>query len=202
MSSSNADPEGQRRRPQTSKPTSESRRRLIRAGAAAGPVAFGIVTRPARAGGLCQTPSAFGSMHASGPGKEIPTCSGRTPGYWKQRQHFDEWPSPYVPVNQPGLYGATASFFHGVGFGGNQFQGATLLAVLGEGGNDGGYVALARHISAALLNAASGKTPVLTVAAVLDIWNQYCAVGYYEPTAGVQWDEEQIVAYLKTTMPV
>lgn len=182
---------------------SASRRKLLKAGAAASPLAFVIATRPARAtGNLCQAPSAFGSMHASGPGKEHPTCIGRTPGYWKQKQHFDAWPSPYFPVDRPPPASLVASQFHGVGFSGSQFNGRTLLDVLGEGGDAGGYVALARHIAAALLNAASGKTPVLTVAAVLQIWNDYVARGYYEPTAGVKWDAEQIVTYLKSTMPV
>ena len=140
-------------------------------------------------------------MHASGPGKQYPTCSGRTPGYWKQKQHFDEWPLPYAPVSEP-LNGTTASVFHRVGFSGNHFETMTLLEVLGEGGNAGNFVALGRHITAALLNAASGKTPVLTVGMVLEIWNEYATRGYYEPTAGVQWDEEEIVTYLKSTMPI
>jgi hypothetical protein len=92
--------------------------------------------------------------------------------------------------------------FHQAGFQGHQFGEMTLLDVLGNGGNDGGYGALGRHIAAALLNAASGKTPVLNVPAVLTIWNDYVATGRYEPTAGVYWDEEKIVTYLKSTMPV
>ena len=141
-------------------------------------------------------------MHASGPGKEYPTCTGRTAGYWRQPQHFGEWPVPYLPVNQPGLGGGSATLFHGVGFQGTQFDGLTLLDVLKEGSNEGGYVALGRHIAAALLNAASGKAVVLPVSAVLAIWNEYVASGHYEPTAGVEWDAEQIVAYLKSTMPL
>ena len=141
-------------------------------------------------------------MHASGPGKEYPSCTGRTPGYWKQEQHFSKWPSPYCPVTTQGVGGTAATLFHQVGFHGSQFSGLTLLYVLGDGGNAGGYGALGRHIVAALLNAASGKTPVLTVVAVQRIWNDYVATGRYEPTAGVYWDAEKIVAYLQSTMPV
>lgn len=124
-----------------------------------------------------------------------------TPGYWKQTHHFDQWPTPYVPVTNPSL-GTAESLFHHVGFGGSRFASMTLLQVLSEGGNAGGFVALGRHIVAALLNAASGKTPVLSVSMVLNIWNEYVANGHYEPTAGVRWNEEQIVSYPKSTMPI
>ena len=141
-------------------------------------------------------------MHASGPGKEYASCTGRTPGYWKQDQHFSSWPAPYYPVTTTGLGATTATMFHQAGFQGSQFSGLTLLDVLGEQGNAGGYAALGRHIVAALLNAASGKTPVLSVFAVLTIWNDFVATGRYEPTAGVYWDADKIVAYLKSTMPL
>jgi hypothetical protein len=32
------------------------------------------------------------------------------------------------------------------------------------------------------------------------LWNDYVALGYFEPTAGVQWGPAQIVAYIKSTM--
>lgn len=184
-------------------PAFDVRRRFLKAGVAASPVAFAIATRPARATDhLCRQPSAFGSMHASGPGKQYASCTGRTPGYWKQEQHFSAWPAPYCPVTRTGLGATAATLFHQAGFHGSQFTGMTLLDVLGENGNSGGYTALARHIVAALLNAASGKTPVLSVIAVLTIWNDFVATGRYEPTAGVYWDADKIVAYLKSTMPV
>ena len=199
MSSSTPKPQQQDQPPQGGAPTSGGRRTILKIGALTAPLA--IVTRPARAtGDLCRAPSAYGSVHASGPGKQYATCTGRTPGYWKQTHHFDEWPLPYAPVSEPSS-GTTASVFHGVGFNGSHFETMTLVQVLSEGGNAGHFVALGRHIVAALLNAAAGKTPVLTVGMVLDIWNEYAARGYYEPTAGVQWDEEQIVTYLKSTMP-
>ena len=177
------------------------RRTVLKRGVAAAPIAFAVTTRPARAGGLfaCQAPSAFGSMNASGPRAEGMSCTGRTPGYWKQPQHFSEWSAPYRPQSTPGHGDATL-------FGAAGFQGPlhdkTLLEVLELGGNEGGYGALARHIVAALLNAQSGKTPVLSVQAVRDIWNSYVDLGHYEATAGVYWDAETIVEYLKTTMPL
>jgi hypothetical protein len=73
----------------------------------------------------------------------------------------------------------------------------TLLEVLGLGG--GGVNPLARHISAALLNAAAGLTPVLSETAVRTIWNEYVQKGYFSPTAGVKWSAAEIVTYLGQT---
>lgn len=68
---------------------------------------------------------------------------GCTPGYWKQKQHFDSWTNPpYDPDNM----------FVSAGFD-DAFPGMTLLEVLKQGG--GGLKALGRHTVAALLNTAS-----------------------------------------------
>jgi hypothetical protein len=76
----------------------------------------------------------------------------------------------------------------------------TLLDVLEAGGGPPGDVG--RHIVAALLNAASGLTPVLSVADVLIMWEEYATMGYFEPTAGVRWYHGEIVDYLLSTMPL
>jgi cysteine-rich repeat protein len=81
---------------------------------------------------------------------ELVGDEGCTPGYWKQKQHFDSWTAPYAP-NTP-----FANVFE------DAFPGQTLLSVLKNGG--GGLDALGRHTVAALLNAASsgvnyGQTP-------------------------------------------
>jgi hypothetical protein len=67
---------------------------------------------------------------------------GCTPGYWKQRQHFDSWVG-FLPTQS----------FASAGFE-DAFPGLTLLQVLSNGG--GGLDALGRHAVAALLNAANG----------------------------------------------
>ena len=72
---------------------------------------------------------------------------GCTPGYWKQTQHFDSWPSAYSPGDD----------FDTV-FGVDLFSpDRTLLQALKAGG--GGADALGRHAVAALLNA-SPDVPV------------------------------------------
>ncbi len=185
------------------------RRRLLKGGLSAGPVLITLATRPVLGCTTdCKTPSAFASINvqASHRGTSSPPCQGRTPGFWKNCTHNQgQWPSPYRPhsvldtrarVMQP------ATLFHcaTTGFNGTVFSGKTMLDVLCLGG--GGTNAVGRHITAALLNAAMTWTPVLGQTDVRDIWNEYVARGYYEPTAGVKWGADQIVAYLQSTMPL
>ena len=72
---------------------------------------------------------------------------GCTPGYWKQKQHFDSYPAGYSP---------DMSFNAALGLPGTALfaDSFTLLDALGLGG--GGKNALARHAAAAILTAASG----------------------------------------------
>ncbi len=95
-----------------------------------------------------------------------PSLSGCTPGYWKQRQHFDSWPAGVTPSTP------FASIFA------NAFPGRTLLQVLGHGG--GGLYALGRHTVAAYLSAGTvdyGMTQAQVVAA----FNAAYASGDYGP---------------------
>ena len=130
------------------------------------------------------------------------TCSGRTPGYWKQSQHFSSWKPPFYPTTTskhkatlfkdwftPTPYASTATF----------------LDVLNMGGGPPDDVA--RHIVATALNIAAGWVPVLTLATIQGIWKQYMltgggTAGYFEPTAGVKWYHDDIVNYLLSTMPL
>jgi len=66
---------------------------------------------------------------------------GCTPGYWKQKQHFDSWPSGLLPET---LF---SDVFE------DAFPGLSLLDALQLKG--GGLNALGRHTVAALLNAES-----------------------------------------------
>ena len=197
------------------------RRRLIQGASGAAPIMMTLVSRPVTAG-VCTPASSFASINASRPDNAY-TCQGLTPGYWKQEQKFYDWPPAYVPSSTAvkGKHGhpdyapapnATPTLFDTVfgSFGG--YSGKTLLDVLSTGGNDFGRDALARHIVAALLNAARGYTPpiVLSVQTVKTIWASFATKGYYEPTAGIKWYADSseppgsggLIAWLKSTMPV
>lgn len=91
---------------------------------------------------------------------------GCTPGYWKQRHHFDSWPAPYTPDM---LFDDVFD---------NAFPGMTLVEVAAQGG--GGLKALGRHTVAALLNAASaGVDYDLTVNDVVTGFNAAFQFGDY-----------------------
>jgi len=190
-------------------PSKITRRRLLKGGLATAPVLMTIANRPAIAAGLpgaCRTASAFGSINASPTGQADIICSGRTPGYWKQSQRFSQWSAPFYPTDvMPAPPGHRATKFHSstTGFNGSIFGTNTMLQVLDTGG--GGAVAVGRHITAALLNAQAGLTPVLSVATVRTIWNAYITNGYYIPISsspGIKWYADDIVTYLKSTQPV
>ena len=196
-----------------------TRRRLLRGGLAATPL-LTLVSRPVLGSVQCARGSAFDSIPASGQGREQ-FCSGRSPGYWKQPQHFGEWTPPYIPgtlaqdseADKKGKPNGAALL--AVGLGTSSFNpdatpfnsvfspspyadSVTLLDVLEAGGGPPNDVA--RHIVAALLNAAAGLTPVLEVHEVQNLWFEYSTKGYYEPTAGIKWYHEEIVEYLESTM--
>src|SRR5688572_12181592 len=80
--------------------------------------------------------------------------SGCTPGYWKQPQHFDSWPT-VAPANYLPTDSFNAVFEIGTNWFPNSF---TLLDALNAKG--GGVNALARHATAALLNAAKEFYPI------------------------------------------
>lgn len=72
------------------------------------------------------------------------------------------------------------------------------MDVLTTSGTDMG--GLGRYMVAAMLNAAAGRTPVLTQVAVRNMWNDLISRGYFEPTAGVRWGASELISYLRTTM--
>src|SRR5581483_975329 len=182
---------------------SEARRRLLHGGVGATPLLLTLVSRPVL-GQQCTTPSGFVSMPTSVHGAPQ-TCLGRTPGFWKQPQKFSEWPLPYFPTTVTGPGGHNATRFTQVFNPTPYASSATFLDVLNmQAGppND-----LARHVVATALNIAKGWIPVLTLSQVQAMWNQYMntgggTIGYFEPTAGVKWFHDDIVAYLVSTMPV
>lgn len=184
-----------------------ARRRILRGGLGAAPVLMVSAPRSVMAGTLnCVPASSFASINASRPDL-LSSCSGRAPWHWKQPQWFGHWPARYVPT------GPGATMFDAVFGMVGGYPGKSLLQVLelqGATGRDG----LAKHIVAALLNAAANLTPVnvLGVGRVKAVWAEFVATGsgYYVPTAGIKWYPDYavpagtggITPWLKSTMPV
>jgi hypothetical protein len=88
--------------------------------------------------------------------------------------------------------------FHCSGYGLKLKPYSMMQVILQKGWGD--PYQLGAHCVAALLNARKGWTPVLTEAQVRNMFNEYDSKGYFEPTAGVKWYPEDIVAYLQSTM--
>jgi hypothetical protein len=181
-----------------------TRRRLLQGGLAAAPVLMTLVSRPVLAQQV--TPSAFCSGNTSTPVRGL-TGSGQSPAYWKQPQNFGAWQPPYYPGKGAGAQPLLGGLSTTGGAGGYQptlfdsvftphYRGKTLLDVLELGGGPPNDVA--HYAVAVLLNIAAGWTPVITVKTVKDIWSEYVTKGYFEPTAGIHWDDAQIVQYFKS----
>ncbi len=167
------------------------RRRLLQGGLAAGPVLMTLVSRPvlAQQAGLCTTPSGFVSANASTAGRGV-TCTGHTPDFWKANATPQAWPQGFPPERM-----FDSIFDHDPA----HYPNKSLLGILNLAPTPP-FDDLARYIVAALLNAAAGLTPVLSVSAVKDIWNEYLATGSFSPSSGASWGHDEIISYLLTTM--
>lgn len=112
-----------------------------------------------------------GDPVSSGDATITIACEGCTPGYWKQEQHFGSWTAPYSPVNPPGetLFSDAAAFNRVITIDEEMGETKTDPSMLAALGANGGEInALARHGTAALLNAASTSvTFPFTVAEVI-----------------------------------
>ncbi len=183
-----------------------ARRRLLKAGVAATPVVFTVASRPVLGTTVCATVSGAQSLNLSNP-QALATCYGLSPDYWQA--HPDIWPQPYVSAQSTSTQGVAAlgktqitpaTLFHSAttGFRGTFFGGKPLSEVLQMGG--GGKTGVGQACATALLNAAAGRTPVLSETLVRSIWNEYDSRGYFEPTPGVQWRADDIVRYISTTI--
>jgi len=189
-----------------------SRRRLLQGGMAAAPVLMTLASRPVLAA-TCQSPSGYVSANASNAGRAV-ACLGHIPSWWADPQNFGQWPAGYKPQSSTrfgGLQGYKPES-PPTRFGGPQGvfsispynAGTTLLEVVSGQINSGNPTTdkIARLIVATLLNTAAGLVPVLSVAAVKDMWNEFARSGYltYSPSSGASWNAVELIDYLSTTM--
>ena len=99
---------------------------------------------------------------------DAPPLQGCTPGYWKQSQHFDSWPAPYLPSTK---FSAVFGDVIAVRTGGTTWvtDPSLLQALKARGGS---LDAAARHVVAALLNGGSaGVDYNLSAAEVISLWD-------------------------------
>ncbi len=183
-----------------------SRRRVATAAAAAVPAFF--ILRP-RLGAAASNASV-----GSGTAQATPSCSGRSPGFWKN--HPAEWPISCKPgspafVAEGGGRGAPSIDLQGseegmlsgqseIAFeGGTPFfdlvawgehfqvprpEQLSLMSVLHLPGDKEDPYRMGAYFVAAMLNAKSGLTRPLPVETVQEMWRQWTRQGYYSPSPG------------------
>jgi len=193
------------------------RRKLFQGAYAGVGVLMAVQAKTALGCQCVPSPSAQISGNTSprpGPGT---TCvGGRSPGFWKVPQHFDQWvhsnaiPATFtvgVSVCTKGMQGLTVDNI--------SMPGTLLTSIFTGASNVGVWQVLAfpqsvnngellRHLSAAWLNAGypwpDGTYP-LTQVQVISMWTQlnsssfYCPVGMTcAPTKA--WDRNQVIGYI------
>jgi len=170
------------------------RRRLLQGALAGAPVLMTLVSRPVLAV-QCTTPSGFVSANASTAGRGV-NCTGHTPAFW-QTAPASQWPSGFPP-NQPFNVFFNTPTYPPYGPPGPPKSLRDVLQLPPTAPVDD----VARFIVAALLNAASGLTPVLTTQLVKHIWSEYytSGFGFFSPSSGARWNHDEIIEYLSTTM--
>jgi hypothetical protein len=183
-----------------------ARRRFTRAGAAASGVLLTLHSQPGMAAAACTTPSGFHSLTYGSHNPRVTTCSGLSPGIWKNSLRTVgkgnhpgggdvKWPvSPdtlfstwFVPhTDQASTLGASTT---------------TLKVVLENEDSWFDPNNLGAHMVAACLNYLSNRSPVPTKDTLVLIWNALRDNGEYVPNAGATpWDVEQVKTYLRSTM--
>lgn len=188
-----------------------ARRRFTRAGTAASGVLLTLHSQPGMAALICAGPSGHQSSLVSARPNDPGACAGRSPGYWK---NVEDGPTtgkpgkgPQTPLpNKQWPAGATADTLFRTVFGCTpgmaQTYGSDSCTLDWIMGTNAGWDQhnLGSHMVATYLNILAGFIGFLTVPKLVNIWNELRDYGHFTPTAGVQWDAEQVVAYLKGTM--
>jgi len=172
----------------SAKPPSADRRRWLKAGLSTPPILMTVASRPVFA--QCVPPSAYVSLGASAPGM-YQECLGFGPSTWAGSS---SWPDRYSPDSrfndyfEPNLNG-NPKFSEVLGY--------DRIANVDEP-----HRTVARWVTAALLNNASGKVPesVLKAMTIQHIWTEFARTGSFAPTSGASWSATEIVHYLETTI--
>ena len=179
-----------------------SRRKLVRAGIAAAPVAMALTSQSVLAADICIKPSSFSSLRAasyklSGGRATSSTATCFSSGYWRNRDH----PSPYNIKAKSFFLSPPPAGAGNIGAGftrnpGNAYTGLTLQAVLTANGNDND-AQFARDILATFLTAvqAADVNVILTQAQCRFIWDNNGV--WTPPGSTIPWDKLETIAYLK-----
>jgi len=177
----------------------QSRRKLgVGLGAS---VIFTLASRPVLAG-QCMTPSSAASGNLSTHGTP-PSCTGLTPAQWVS---FAQTTTPNSPNNPNNGFPGGNVKFHDIFASGSRASWGTntrLYEVMlaADNGNTTSHPnPVSKEFAAALLNIRGGYVPasVLTEVQLIGMWNDWLVDGIFNPMAGVNWNTQNIVDYLRT----
>jgi len=164
-------------------PENAGRRRFARSGLAASGIIATLTSRPVLAT-VCKSPSGSLSGNLSNHHQDT-VCEGRSPGFWKNHK----W---------PGLSKDTLLFrsVFTVSSSSSPLYDMTMRDVLYTKDDKHN---LAMHLVAGYLNYTTGRSPFLDTSRLQAMWNELQLTGYFTPTAGKQWNAEQVVSYIQST---
>jgi hypothetical protein len=177
-----------------------TRRKLAGLGAA---TIFTLASRPVLAV-ECNSPSAAASGNLSFHGTP-PNCTGSSPSAWVSSVDSS---SPNNPNN--GFPGGNVEFndvfANGNGIDWPNGANGRLYEVMNSTSNPDNANTnprpnpISAEFAAALLNIRGGHIPpeVLTEVKLIGMWNEWRDTGGFQPTAGITWNDTQIVNYLRS----
>lgn len=115
-------------------PVQSSRRKLIGGAAGGVGVLMAVSAKTALGTTVCQSPSAMISGNTSPrPGDPEPCSGGRSPGFWRNPQHFSAWMPPAIPATLMNVTSCPTGL-GGIGPENIQDQGTLISAVFGSAG--------------------------------------------------------------------
>jgi hypothetical protein len=121
---------------------------------------------------------------------------GCTPGFWKQEQHFEYWTEYLTSDSFSSVFGRTITIKWSETGKPQPVTDPTLLQALGA--NGGGINALARHVVAALLNAANPEIEYFySIPEIIEMFQDALGSGNYEYTKDILKDENESGCPLK-----
>lgn len=179
-----------------------SRRRLTRAGLAAGGVLATLTTKSAMAAAQCKSPSGSLSGGISSHYAASYKCDGFSPSEWKSKS---SWPIPKDTKFCPTFYADTGStcptrmndlyyLLTGTHYQGKSYACCTFGDLINGQTCDTNN--LGAQFVAAYLNIVSLKVTVIQSADLLNMWRELQTTGKFSPTAGTYWNSQQVAQYL------
>lgn len=198
------------------------RRRLFRGAAGGGAVLLATQARTALGQTACESPSANFSGNASPAQAPLPCTGGRSPGFWKQPQHFGYWGSVVPATTRKALVPCSSGLknvnisditVHGTTLWDLGFSNAPSSSKADRNGTihppgvwavlvfpekyPGGQ--LMRHLAAAWLNAGYYGDYPISKPEILKMWRDTAAGGAYCPASMPSctgWTADEVCYYI------